>query len=70
MTNISFAVARADTTGTVQSGSDATDARFWTPVDFSESDHLFTDAHVDRFGSDSLSWLLNKTQQALEEWTK
>jgi ADP-ribose pyrophosphatase YjhB (NUDIX family) len=67
MTNVSFAAPRAATTGTVEAGSDATGARFWTPAEFSESDDdSFTPVHVDRFGSDSLRWLLDEAREALE----
>lgn len=67
LTNISFATTRAATTGTVEAGSDATDARFWTPEEFAASaDDSFTSVHVDRFGSDSLRWLLDEVQATLE----
>ena len=66
LTTISFAVARADTTGTLRAGDDATDARFWTPAEFEDSDHAFTDVHVDRWGSDGLAWLLDEARRAVE----
>jgi hypothetical protein len=66
LTNVSFAAPRAVTTGAVEAGSDATDARFWTPDEFTASEHSFTPVHVDRFGSDSLDWLLGEAQAALE----
>ncbi|PSQ46828.1 NUDIX hydrolase [Halobacteriales archaeon SW_6_65_15] len=66
LTNVSFAAPRAVTTGAVEAGSDATDARFWTPDEFTASEHSFTPVHVDRFGSDSLDWLLDEAQAALE----
>lgn len=66
MVNVDFAVRRADTTGTLQAGSDATDARFWTPAEFEASDQSLGDAHVDRFGSDSLAWLLEEATAALQ----
>lgn len=38
MMGIYYAIDRASTTGTVEAGSDATDARFWTPETFATSD--------------------------------
>jgi ADP-ribose pyrophosphatase YjhB (NUDIX family) len=66
LTTVSFAAPRSATTGTVEAGSDATDARFWTPEEFAQSEDAFTQVHVDRFGSDSLDWLLGEAQAALE----
>ena len=43
MMGIYYAVHRADTTGTVEAGSDATDARFWTPGAFEASDQVLRD---------------------------
>ena len=37
--HIYYAVERSKTEGTVEAGSDATDARFWTPAKFEASDH-------------------------------
>lgn len=37
--HIYFAVSRSETRGVVEAGSDATDARFWTPAEFEASDH-------------------------------
>ncbi|PSP55446.1 NUDIX hydrolase [Halobacteriales archaeon QS_1_67_19] len=65
MTNVSFAVERSATTGRVRAGSDATDARFWTPEEFVDAPAEFTDVHVRRFGSDSLDWLLAEAREAL-----
>jgi len=64
--NVTFAASRSATTGTVEAGSDATDARFWTPAAFEASDALFTDVHQRRFGSDSLSWLVEEVETALD----
>lgn len=36
--HIYYAVQRSETDGTVEAGSDATDARFWTPAEFEASD--------------------------------
>ncbi|PSQ45730.1 NUDIX hydrolase [Halobacteriales archaeon SW_6_65_15] len=66
MTNLSFATEWSATTGTVEAGSDATDARFWTPAEFEASSASFTDVHARRFGSDSLEWLLDEAKRALE----
>jgi len=43
MMGIYYAVHRDDTTGTVEAGSDATDARFWTPEAFEASDQELRD---------------------------
>lgn len=43
MMGIYYAVHREDTTGTVEAGSDATDARFWTPETFEASDEELRD---------------------------
>jgi ADP-ribose pyrophosphatase YjhB (NUDIX family) len=43
MMGIYYAVHREDTTGTVEAGSDATDARFWTPEEFEASDQELRD---------------------------
>lgn len=69
MLNVDFAVDRSATTGTVESGSDATDARFWTPAEFAASDQSLKETHVDRFGTDSLEWLLDEARRALERQT-
>lgn len=37
--HIYYAVDRAETTGPLEAGSDATDARFWTPAEFESSNH-------------------------------
>lgn len=66
VTNVSFAVERSATTGSVRADSDATAARFWTAPEFGNSEHSFTDAHVDRFGSERLQWLLDEVRRALE----
>jgi ADP-ribose pyrophosphatase YjhB (NUDIX family) len=43
MMGIYYAVNRAKTTGTVEGGSDAIDARFWTPAEFEASDQSLKD---------------------------
>lgn len=37
--HVYYGVDRADTTGSVEAGSDATDARFWTPEEFDASEN-------------------------------
>ncbi|MFC6961753.1 NUDIX domain-containing protein [Halocatena marina] len=66
MVGIDYAVPRAKTTGTLEAGSDATDARFFTPDEFAASECSMKYTHVDRFGTDSLDWLLCKVRDALE----
>lgn len=63
--NVTFATRRAATAGTVEAGSDATDARLWTVDEFGTSDATFTDVHQRRFGSDSLAWLHETVEAAL-----
>jgi len=41
--HVCYAVDRAATTGTVEAGDDATDARFWTPDEFRASEHTLRD---------------------------
>ena len=41
--HIYYAVDRADTTGTLDAGDDATDARFWTPDEFEASEQTLRD---------------------------
>ncbi|MFC7046073.1 NUDIX domain-containing protein [Halobacteriaceae archaeon GCM10025711] len=67
MVGIDYAVHRSKTTGTVEAGSDATRARFFTPAEFEASEHVIKYTHVDRFGTDSLEWLLAEARQAIEE---
>ena len=47
--SIGFVVAAEQTTGTVEAGSDATDARFWTPAAFDAEDEPFRENHRERF---------------------
>lgn len=65
MVGIDYAVDRSQTTGDVEAGSDATDARFFTIEEFEYSDHELKQTHVDRFGEDSLPWLLDEAGNAL-----
>lgn len=64
MVNIDFAVRRSETSGTVEAGSDATDAQFFSPAEFEASDYTIKAPHVDRFGTDDLEWL--REEAALE----
>jgi 8-oxo-dGTP diphosphatase len=41
--HVYYGVDRADTTGPLEAGSDATDARFWTPEAFAALDHELRD---------------------------
>lgn len=66
MVNIDYAVRRSQTEGSVEAGSDATDARFVTPEEFAASDHEIKYTHVDRFGTDSLEWLLREATAAID----
>lgn len=66
MVGIDYAIHRDDTTGTLRPGSDATDARFFTPEAFHASDHTLKHTHVDRFGPDSLERLHHDAIAALD----
>ena len=67
MVGIDYAVHRDDTTGRLDAASDATDARFFTPEEFAASDHVLKHTHVDRFGEDSLPWLVEAAHEALAD---
>lgn len=67
MVGIDYAVRRSRTTGSLEAGSDATDARFFTPTEFKKSEHSITETHVDRFGTDSLEWLLEEAREVLRD---
>ena len=67
MVNIDYAVDRSATSGELRAASDATDARFFTPSEFATSEYVLRDSHVDRFGEDSLEWLLADATRALSE---
>ncbi len=43
MMGIYYAVERSETTGTVEAGTDAIDARFWTPEEFAASEQTLRD---------------------------
>lgn len=64
MVGIDYAVPRNLTTGPLRAGSDATDARFFTPAEFEASDQVLKATHVQRFGDD-LAWLFDRAEEAL-----
>ena len=66
MVNVDFAVERSATTGTLEAGSDATDARFWSPAEFDDAAASLRASHADRFGNDSLAWLRDEARRALD----
>lgn len=66
MVGIDYAVPRSATTGPLDAGSDATDARFFSPAEFEASPQVIKETHVDRFGTDSLEWVLEIGVEALE----
>lgn len=66
MVGIDYAVPRSKTEGPLQAGSDATDAQFFTPAEFEASENTIKYTHVDRFGTDSLRWLLAEARHALD----
>jgi ADP-ribose pyrophosphatase YjhB (NUDIX family) len=66
MVGVDYAVPRSMTTGPLRAGSDATDARFFTPAEFAASEYVLKETHVDRFGTDSLEWVLEEARGALE----
>lgn len=64
MVGINYAVERELTSGPLRAGSDATDARFFTPEAFEASPFELKHTHVDRFGPD-LQWLIDEARSAL-----
>ncbi|WP_254525011.1 NUDIX domain-containing protein [Natrinema caseinilyticum] len=46
---VHYVADRADAEGRLAAGSDATDARFWTPSEFDDSDERFRPVHENRF---------------------
>ena len=67
MVGIDYAVHRDDTSGRLEAASDATDAQFFTPEEFAASDHVMKYTHVQRFGEDSLPWLVDAAHEALAD---
>jgi len=70
--HIYYAVDRDQTTGTLEAGSDATDARFWTPAEFEASDEsLRPMPNPDETRSwKNLETLLDVSQKALRRNTR
>ena len=66
MANVDFAIRRSETTGSIEAGSDATDARFFTPTEFAGSDQRLRASYVDRFGTDSLEPVFEAARAALD----
>lgn len=64
MVGINYAVPRSKTTGPLEAGSDATDARFFSPDAFEASEYSLRASHVDRFGPD-LQWLFDEARKAI-----
>lgn len=60
-----YAVYRSETSGTLEAGSDATDARFFTPAEFEDSEYVLKHTHVGRFGTD-LRWIRETARRAIE----
>lgn len=65
MVGIDYAVKRTNTSGALNAGSDATDARFFTPDEFAASEQELRYSHLNRFGPD-LKWLLERARLAIE----
>ena len=62
MLKFDYAVSLSDTSGSLSAASDATDVRFFTPGEFINSVNKLKKSHIDRFGTDSLSWLLEEVK--------
>ncbi len=70
--HIYYAVERSETTGRLQAGSDATDARFWTPDAFAASSHSLREMpnpDESRSWDMGLAVLRDKAKEALERET-
>jgi ADP-ribose pyrophosphatase YjhB (NUDIX family) len=71
--HVIYGVERSQTTGTVEAGSDATDARFWMPSEFEASDHTLRDMpnpDETRSWDMGLDVLRDQTQKALQRETR
>lgn len=71
--HIIYGIERAQTTGPLEAGSDATDARFWTPDEFAASEHTLRDMpnpDETRSWDMGLDVLRDQTQQALQRETR
>lgn len=66
MMGIYYAVERAATSGTVEAGTDAIDARFWTPEEFAASDQTLKEKYENPFWFDDLDLLRDLARRALE----
>lgn len=66
MMGIYYAVDRAATSGTVEAGTDAIDARFWTPAEFEASDQTLKEKYRNPFWFDDLELLLDVAQRVLD----
>lgn len=66
MMGMYFAVDRADTTGQVEAGTDAIDARFFTPTAFERSDQELKENHENAFWYPDLELIHDIASQALE----
>jgi len=66
MTGLTFAAERSVVSGDLEAGDDAVDAQFWTAEEFAAAAATFTEAHVDRFGTDSFEWLFETVAEPLE----
>lgn len=73
MMGIYYAVDRAEATGEVDGGSDAIDARFWTPAKFEASDQTLKEMpnpEETRSWNMGLDVLLEQSRQALQRETR
>lgn len=67
--HIYYGVERSQTTGPLEAGSDATDARFWTPEEFAASEHTLREMpnpDETRSWNMGLDVLRDQTQKALQ----
>jgi ADP-ribose pyrophosphatase YjhB (NUDIX family) len=66
MTGIYYAVERVATSGAVEAGTDATDARFFTPAGFEASEGKLKEKYRNPFWFDDLELLLEVARRALD----
>lgn len=66
MMGIYYAVERAKASGTVEAGTDAIDARFWTPAGFEASEQTLKEKYENPFWFDDLELLLDVARRTLE----
>ncbi|WP_164471724.1 NUDIX domain-containing protein [Halosimplex salinum] len=70
--HVCYAVDRSETTGPLEAGDDATDARFWTPEEFEASDNVLRDMpnpEETRSWDIGLDLLRDQAKEALERET-